>query len=301
MGATLAERTRPSGSVRATRGDRTAPVGTVRRRLPSPSVALGGGIVLALVLFALLGPALIAADPARQDLLVRLDPPVGFGGSWAHPLGTDALGRDILARLAAGARVSLLVGLVATVGAGGVGVLMGLLSGWLPGPVDAVVGWLTDVQATLPFVVVAIAATATLGNGLGTVLLTLVVTGWVAYARVVRVQARALTSATWVEAAVSLGASPMALLGRHVAPHLLAVVAVLGSQQVSAMILYEAALSFLGLGVGGDTISWGGMAADGREALLVAWWVAAIPGGAVALTVLGLNLLGDAAASRRRR
>lgn len=301
MGTAIVERARQPVATGRERAEAASRPVRARRRRPAPSVLLGGGIVLALALFALLGPVLIAADPTRQDLLARLEPPVGFGGTWAHPLGTDALGRDILARLAVGARVSLLVGVAATIGAGGVGVAMGVLSGWLPGAVDAVVGWLTDVQATLPFVVIAIAATATLGNGLATVLLTLVVTGWVAYARVVRVQARALKSAVWVEAATALGASPVALVSRHVAPHLASVVAVLASQQVSAMILYEAALSFLGLGVGGDVITWGGMAADGREALFVAWWVSAIPGGAVALAVLGLNLLGDAAASGRRR
>lgn len=301
MGTAVAERVKRPLVVGTGHADLVVRPARTRRRLPSPSVTLGGAIVLGLVLFALLGPVLIVADPARQDLLARLQPPVGFGGSWEHPLGTDALGRDILARLAAGARVSLLVGVTATIGAGSVGVLLGVLAGWLPGPAEAAVGWLTDVQGTLPFVVIAIAATATLGNGLATVLLTLVATGWVAYARVVRVQARALKSAAWVEAAVSLGAPPLVLVARHVAPHLVSVVAVLASQQVSAMILYEAALSFLGLGVGGDVITWGGMAADGRESLLVAWWVGAIPGGAVALAVLGLNLLGDAAAAGRRR
>ncbi len=301
MGTALAEPTTRRAAAIPIRAERAPRPDRRRRRLPAPSVLLGGAIVAALVLFALLGPVLVGIDPAKQDLLARLRPPVGFGGSWTHPLGTDALGRDILARLAAGARVSLLVGVAATLGAGVVGVAIGVLAGWLPGTVDAVAGWLTDVQGTLPFVVIAIAATATLGNGLATVLLTLVVTGWVAYARVVRVQARALKSAVWVEAAASLGASPLALVARHVAPHLVSVVAVLASQQVSAMILYEAALSFLGLGVGGDIITWGGMAADGRETLFVAWWVSAIPGGAVALAVLGLNLLGDAAASGRRR
>jgi peptide/nickel transport system permease protein len=128
-----------------------------------------------------------------------------------------------------------------------------------------------------------------------------VATGWVAYARVVRVQARALRAAPWVEAAVALGATPSWVVRRHAAPHLLAAVAVLASQQVSAMILYEASLSFLGLGIGGDAVTWGGMAADGREAILTAWWVAAIPGGAVALAVLGFGLLGDAVATGRHR
>jgi peptide/nickel transport system permease protein len=301
MGAAVAGSARAAAAPVAPRTWVRQRAGAAPRSRVAPSAVAGVVIVGFLVLVALLGPWLVPIDPAKQDLLARFAPPVGFGGSWAHPLGTDALGRDLLARLAVGARVSLLVGLAATAGAGLVGVALGLFAGWLPGGVDGLVAWLTDVQGALPFVVVAIAATAALGNGLATVLLTLVVTGWVAYARVVRVQTQALRSAAWVEAAVSLGASPGAVVRRHVAPHLLATVAVLSSQQVSAMILYEASLSFLGLGIGGDAITWGGMAADGREALLTAWWVAAIPGGAVALTVLGFNLLGDAVATGRRQ
>jgi peptide/nickel transport system permease protein len=143
-------------------------------------------IALLLCLAAVAGPALVGVDPNRQDLLGRLAPPVGFGGTAAHPLGTDALGRDVLARLVTGARVSLLVGLAATAGAGAIGITFGALAGWVGGPVDRAVAWLSDVQAALPFVVVAIAAVAALGNGLVPVLVTLVLTGWVGYARVVR-------------------------------------------------------------------------------------------------------------------
>ena len=241
---------------------------------------------------------MLTIDPERQNLLGRLAPPLGFGGTLAHPLGTDALGRDILARLVAGARVSLAVGLAATIGAGLIGVALGALAGWAGGVVERTVGWLTDVQAALPFIVVAIATTAALGNGLTPTLLTLVVTGWVVYARVVRLQTRALRQAPFVEAAVALGVRPGRLVVRHVAPHLLGTVAILATQQVSAMILYEASLSYLGLGIGGAAIAWGGMAAEGQEAILKAPWVTAAPGAAVALTVLGLNLLGDALADR---
>ena len=255
-------------------------------------------IALLLCLAAVAGPALVGVDPNRQDLLGRLAPPVGFGGTAAHPLGTDALGRDVLARLVAGARVSLLVGLAATAGAGAIGITFGALAGWVGGPVDRAVAWLSDVQAALPFVVVAIAAVAALGNGLVPVLVTMVLTGWVGYARVVRFQTRAIRQAAWIESAVALGAGPSRLVLRHVVPHLLGTAAILATQQVSAMILYEASLSYLGLGIGGAVVTWGGMAAEGQEALLKAPWVTVVPGAAVALTVLGLNLLGDAVAER---
>ena len=261
---------------------------------------VGSGIVAGLVVVAVLGPLVVGVDPARQDLAGRLAPPLGVGGSGAHPLGTDALGRDILARLVAGARVSLLIGAVATLAAGVVGVTLGMISGYAGGLVERVVTWLVDVQMTVPFVVVAIAVTAVLGNGLGPVLLTLALTGWVGYARIVRLQTRSLRRAPWVEAARSLGVGPGHLLGRHLLPNLAGPVVVLASQQAAAMILYEAALSYLGLGLGGEAVTWGGMVADGQEALMNAWWVATVPGAAVAVTVLGLNLLGDWLATRGR-
>lgn len=274
----------------------TAGFGDRSRRRPRPGAVFGGAVALLLVATAIAGPGLVGVDPAHQDLLGRLAPPLGFGGSSAHPLGTDALGRDVLARLVAGARISLLVGLAATAGAGLIGITLGVLAGWLGGLADAALGWLTDVQTALPFIVVAIATTAALGNGLKPVLLTLILTGWISYARVLRLQTRSLRRVAWVEAAVALGVGPGGLLRRHVVPHLIGTVAILATQQVSAMILYEASLSYLGLGIGGTAITWGGMAAEGQEALLKAPWVTAAPGAAVALVVLGLNLLGDAVA-----
>lgn len=264
------------------------------RRWPPPGVLVGGIIALLLALAAVFGPRIYPVDPAHQDLLGRLQPPSLASG---HPLGTDALGRDILARLLVGARISLLIGLAGALVAGAVGVVLGVLAGWLPGRVDVAIAWAIDVQMALPFVVVAIVATATFGPGLRNVLLTLTVTGWVGYARVMRLQTRSLRRAQWVEAATALGASPIWQITHHVAPHLAGVAAILVTQQVSAMILYEASLSFLGLGVGGDAITWGGMAAEGRDLLLTAPWVCLIPGGAVAVVVLGLTLLGDAVAT----
>jgi peptide/nickel transport system permease protein len=236
---------------------------------------------------------LVTTDPAAQDLMNRLAPPVGLGGSWAHPLGTDTLGRDLLARVVAGARISMLIGVVATAVAGTIGVTLGLIAGYGGGTVDRLVSWLADVQLAVPFVIVAIALTAVLGNGIANVLLALVVTGWVGYTRVIRLQAFSFRNAPWVEAARSLGASPARVALRHVLPNLVPVIVVLASQQVAGMILYEAALSYLGLGAGGSVITWGGMVADGQEALTKAWWVSAIPGAAIAITVLGLNSLGD--------
>lgn len=258
-------------------------------------------ILLFLVASAALGPALWPVNPDAQDLANRLAPPWGMGGTPAHPLGTDSLGRDTLARLLAGARVSLPIAVLATAAAGGIGVSLGLVAGFRGGLLDRFVTWLADVQLAIPFVVFAIVVTATFGNSIRNLLVTLVVTGWVGYARVIRLQSRSLRSAEWMLAAQAIGASRGRLILRHLLPNLVAPVAVLATQQAGAMILYESSLSFLGLGVGGSVISWGGMAALGREVIFKAPWVATIPGVAIALVILGFNLTGDWVATRGRR
>lgn len=276
------------------------PVRRPRAWLP-PSALLGVGILLFLAVVALAGPSLWRVDPEAQDLVNRLTPPWGLGGSPAHPLGTDTLGRDTLARIIAGARVSLPLSVVATLVAGALGITLGLFAGFRGGWADRLVTWLADVQLAIPFVVFAIVVTVTLGNSVRNLLITLTVTGWVAYARVIRLQARGLRSAEWVAAARSIGVSPARLLLRHLLPNLAAPALVLATQQAGAMILYEASLSFLGLGIGGNTITWGGMVALGRDAIFKAPWVAAIPGIAIALAILGFNLTGDWLAARGRR
>jgi peptide/nickel transport system permease protein len=267
---------------------------------PSASAVIGISILAILAVIALLGPSLWRVDPEAQDLINRLAPPWGLGGTSAHPLGTDNLGRDTLARLIAGARVSLPLSVAATFASGAIGTTLGILAGYGGGWIDRVVTWLSDVQLTIPFVVFAIAVTAVFGNSVGNVLVTLIVTGWVAYARVLRLQARSLRAAEWMQSAKAIGARPARVLGRHLLPNLTAPALVLATQQAGAMILYESSLSFLGLGIGGSTVTWGGMAALGREAIFKAPWVAAIPGLAIALAILGFNLTGDWLATRGR-
>jgi peptide/nickel transport system permease protein len=285
----------------------SAPAG-VRRRVarrptsrPPASAVIGISVLAILVVMALLGPSLWRVDPEAQDLVNRLAPPWGVGGTGAHPLGTDGLGRDTLARLIAGARVSLPLSVAATLASGAIGITLGIVAGYGGGWIDRVVIWLSDVQLAIPFVVFAIAVTAVFGNSVGNVLATLIVTGWVAYARVMRLQARSLRSAEWVQSAKAIGAKPTRVLARHLLPNLTAPAAVLATQQLGAMILYESSLSFLGLGIGGSAVTWGGMAALGREAIFKAPWVVAIPGIAIALAILGFNLTGDWLATRGRR
>lgn len=262
---------------------------------------LVGVVILALLLLgAAFGPLLWRVDPQAQDLVNRLAPPLGFGGTSAHPLGTDTLGRDSLALLIAGARVSLPLAIGATAVAGMAGVSLGLLAGFRSGWASWVVSWLADVQLAIPFVVFAIVMTVMIGNSVTNVFATLIVTGWVAYAQVVGLQARTLRRAEWVEAARAIGAAPSRVVLRHVLPNVAGTAIVLATQQAGAMILYESSLSFLGLGVGGNTVTWGGMAALGRDAIFKAPWVAALPGVAIALAILGFNLTGDWLATRQR-
>ncbi|MBA2595919.1 MAG: ABC transporter permease, partial [Chloroflexia bacterium] len=210
------------------RGTRTARAPREFRRarvaLP-PSAAIGLFILMVLAAGAVLGPILWPVSPDAQELGNRLAAPWGFGGSAAHPLGTDSLGRDTLARLIAGARVSLPISIIAALAAGAIGVGLGILAGYRGGWIDRMVTWLSDVQLAIPFVVFAIVVTATLGNSIGNVLTTLIVTGWVAYARVIRLQARAMRGAAWMEAAKGIGGGPVRLLTRHLLPNLAPVVA----------------------------------------------------------------------------
>ena len=269
------------------------PSRTRQRRQITPGAVVGSAILVALVFTTLLGPLVVEGDPAKQALRDRLAAPWLFGGDSSHLLGTDQLGRDLLARIVTGARVSIAIGLIATLIAGAVGIALGLAAGYLGGRVDRLVTFLADVQLALPFVIIAIGVVAVLGNSTRNVIAVLAITGWVGYTRVVRLQAASLRHAIYVVAARAAGASRWRVMGRHIMPNVAGPIIVIASQQIAGMILYEAALSYLGLGVSSGTITWGGMVADGRESLLSAWWVSTIPGIAIAVTILGLNLFGD--------
>ena len=266
----------------------------------TPGGWAGVGLLGLLAVVALLGPWLSPADPASQELRARLQPPVWLDGAWDHPLGTDGLGRDLLSRVIAGARVSLLIGLTATLVSGAIGVTLGLLAGGMGARWDRAIMWLADVELAIPAILIGLGVAAALGASLRNVIIVLVITGWVGYARIVRLQSLALRGSPWMEAARSLGASPGRLLLRHLLPNLAGPIIVVASQQVAAMILYEASLSFLGLGVPLETVTWGGMMNDGREQLSAAWWVSTMPGAALALTVLAFNLTGDWLTERLR-
>jgi peptide/nickel transport system permease protein len=261
---------------------------------------LGVGILGFLGALALFGPSLWLVNPEAQDLANRLAPPLGFGATLSHPLGTDSLGRDTLARLIAGARVTLALAGIATLAAAVIGVSLGLLAGYRGGATERVIVWLSEVQLAIPFVVFAVATTAAFGPSARNMLLTLIVTGWVAYAGVVRFDVKSMRGAAWMDAARAIGAPEHRIFQHHLLPNLSGPILVLATQQAGAMILYESSLSFLGLGLSSSTTTWGGMVALGRDALFKAPWVAAVPGAAIALVILGCNLCGDWLAARGR-
>jgi peptide/nickel transport system permease protein len=268
--------------------------GFVASFVASPKAMAGLLLVLAILAAALLSSLLAPFDPQLQSLADRLLPPFSQAGDGSfHLLGTDQLGRDLLSRLVYGARVSLLVGLGATRLAGLVGVLLGLAAGYLGGWVDDLVTRLADVQLALPYILLAIAMLAILGGSLVNIILVLSLAQWVTYTRVVRSGVLSIREREYVLAARALGIAPVMIMLRHILPNVLAPVIVIATFAVAQSIVAEAGLSFLGLGVPPSVPSWGGMLADARSYLVIAWWLAAIPGLAITVTVIGVNLLGD--------
>ncbi|MED5199559.1 MAG: ABC transporter permease [Gemmatimonadota bacterium] len=252
-------------------------------------------ILLATAIAAAFGPALAPFDPNRQNLVLRLADPMSSGpdGSvfW---LGSDVLGRDVLTRLLYGARVSLLVG-IAAIGVGGtIGIVAGLLSGYFGGWVDDLIMRLGDIQLAFPFILLAIMFLVVLGSGIWNLILVLGVGQWVTYARIVRADTLSLREKEFVEAARALGDSTASIIFRTILPNILAPLTVIASFNVASVILSEAALSFLGLGVPPSVPTWGSMLAESRDTLLAnKWWLAVFPGVAIVLTVLSFNILGD--------
>lgn len=258
--------------------------------------ALIGMLILLVVTFiAIFGPWLAPFDPNRQNLLMRLrEPGMPGQGDLTYWLGSDQLGRDVLSRLLYGARVSLLVGVAAIVVGGTIGTVAGLVSGYFGGWIDDVIMRLGDIQLAFPFILLAIMFLVVLGPGLVNIILVLGIGQWITYARIVRAQTLSLREKEYVEAARAMGDSTFSILFRTILPNIIAPLTVIASFNVAGVILSEAALSFLGLGVPPDVPTWGSMLSESRDHLLSnKWWMAVFPGLAIVLTVLAFNIIGD--------
>ena len=264
------------------------------RKLPRLHVkAFTGGLIVTLfILVGMFGPSLAPHDPNKQELTAMMKAPQGIGS--AHALGTDNLGRDILSRVIHGTRVSLLVAFAVVFVSGFIGITLGAVSGYFGGKVDFVIQKLVEVVWAFPPLLLGITIMAFLGQGLFNLILALVAQRWIPYCRVVRGQTLSLRSRDFVTAAQCLGASNRQIITRHIIPNLIQTSLVIGTFAMASSIIAEASLSFLGVGVPPEIPTWGTMLADARIYISTSWWMPLFPGLCIFVTVLGINLLGDA-------
>ncbi len=247
----------------------------------------GLSILLIAALAGVFAPWLAPFGYDDQDLARGLQPPLLAGGVWSNAAGTDHLGRDLLSRLIHGARASMLLASAGVLVAATVGILIGLLSGYVGGRLDAVTMRVADVQLSFPYLLFAIAFMALLGTHIVNLVVVLVLRSWVVYTRLVRASVLSIKERDFMTAATALGAGDSRILFRHVMPNALAPVIVVSTLQLAELIIVESSLSFLGLGVQPPVPSWGSMVSQGREYIASAWWLATFPGLAILLTVLG--------------
>jgi len=264
------------------------------RALAHGGLTIGIAVLGAVFLAALLAPLLPLHDPFQQDLLQRLRPPVWHArGSWDHPLGTDLLGRDYLARLIWGARVSLLIGICATAVAGLIGTILGVAAGYFRGRVDMVVSYLVTVRLSMPMVLVILAVVSLIGASLPVLVAAIGLLNWDRFAVVTRSATLQVRNYDYVTAAQVIGCSAPRIVLTEILPNIASQLIVVATLEMAHAILIEAALSFLGLGVPPPLPSWGMMVAEGKPQLLFAPWLAGIPGGALFVLLLAINLIGD--------
>ena len=266
-----------------------------RRRWRVPWLTAAGLVFVGMVVVvAIAAPVVAPYDPIRQSLRARLEPPTLEGRDGrSHLLGTDHLGRDVLSRVVWGSRVSLTIGLAAVVVGGMVGASLGLLAGFRGGALDSLVMTVADAQLAFPFILLAIGIIAVLGPSFPTLILVVGLSGWVAYARILRAQALVLRSREFVDAVHALGGSGLRIALRHVLPNVLSSLVVVATLELARAIVLEATLSFLGLGIQPPTASWGGMVHEGREYLDSAWWISVFPGLVLMLTSIVVSRAGD--------
>jgi peptide/nickel transport system permease protein len=277
------------------------PVTTERRRIrlaPTRLPVFSASVLALFLLCGILGPVFAPHNALRVNLPHALQPPVFFGGTWSYPLGTDALGRDVLSRMLGGASVDLLVAVTVVLLSGAVGLFVAVISGYVGGIVDSALMRVTDATLAFPLILLAIVLASIFGASTRNVIIILAAGGWASYARVLRSEVLALKNEEFVTMAIVMGARRGWIIARHLIPNVASSLVVLATLQVGAAILSEGSLSFLGIGVPPPSPSWGGMLADGTEYLTTAWWIAIFPGIALSLTVLASNLMGDWLRSR---
>jgi len=256
---------------------------------------IGGLIITGMLICAIAAPFVAPFDPYEQDIMERLLPPSFLeGGSAKHLLGTDSVGRDTLSRIIYGTRISLTVGISAVLIQVVIGVFLGLFAGYYGGKTDSAISFMVNVMMGFPFILFAMSLVAVIGPSLQNIIFALGITGWPVFTRVTRVETIKLKESEFVLCAKTLAFSTIRILLKHILPNLLPTILVLGTVEIARAIIRESLLSFLGLGIQPPTPSWGMMLAEGRDYMLSEWWLAALPGFAIFLSALGINLLGDA-------
>ncbi|MFJ4142766.1 ABC transporter permease [Pseudomonas sp. NPDC089734] len=267
---------------------------SLRNSLRHRGFAIGMALLLIILFGALFAPWLAPYDPYAQDVMLRMKPPVWMAnGSWDYILGTDKLGRDYLSRLLYGARISLFIGFSAALISGLIGTVMGLLAGYFGGKVDAVISYLITTRLAMPVVMVALASASLMGGSLKVVIVLLGCLLWDRFAVVVRAAVQQIRDAEYVASAQALGCSTFRILASEILPNLVGALIVVATLEMAHAILLESALSFLGVGVQPPIPSWGLMIAEGKPYMFFSPWVIAIPGVALMVLVLGINLVGD--------
>lgn len=271
------------------------------RLLRNPTALFGIIILLIVLFFAVFASFLTPLDPVKNTLSDAKRVPFWISSpenglrafNPKNPLGADYNGRDVWANMVYGARVPIIVAGLTVLFSGTIGVVLGLLAGYYKGWLDDLIGWLSNIVLSFPFILLVIAVVAALGQGITNLIIVLSMTSWVVYARIVRSETLVLREKEFVEAAKAVGLRDRAILFKHILPNVVTSLTVIGTFEVARIIVTEAALSYLGLGVERTTASWGKFLADNKDKLTVAWWLPLIPGLAISLTVLGINLVGD--------
>lgn len=282
----------PTATITAARKRRLHPA--LKQLLKSPPALLGAVLLATFVVLAVIGPFIAPYDPREHHLVDRFTPPFWSAeGSMDYPLGTDQLGRDVYSRLLHGARVALSVGLFGTGLALTIGVLLGLLAGFLGGWVDLLIMRVLEIIVSVPNTILYLTILGAFGPSLWLLIVVIGLFGWTTSARVVRGEVLSLRNREYVEASRALGQTRLGTLFKHVLPNVVGPIVVVGTLKVASIIILEASLSFLGFGVQPPSITWGQMLSDGRRFITSAWWLATLPGLAISLLTLSLLFLGN--------
>ncbi|WP_253701154.1 nickel transporter permease [Bacillus sp. FJAT-29814] len=260
-----------------------------KRLIKSPFGLLGFLVIVAVCFIGVAAPIIAPHDPVATDLSKKLLPPL----TTDYLLGTDQLGRDILSRIIYGTRISLIIGFTTVFFAGIIGTVVGIIAGYFRGWIDALLMRIVDVQLSFPFILLVLIINAVLGTGLKNIILSLIIVGWITYARVVRSEVLAIREKEFILSCYATGVPRWEIIVKHIVPNLLTPMIVLASLQVSTFIIAEASVSFLGFGVQPPTPAWGNMLNEGKNFILSSWWLITFPGIAIVITTLGINLFGD--------